>query len=132
MFYWQPYDDAMNPTKEEGTVERLKRWEMNISSFMSDLTQQVESTDRHLSSISSSLGELVELTKKLGPAEKGNIIERAYALALMQERQEMKEHLEELMLGMGTIGEVKEFMAQRPELKAFYDKVVAGTLPETE
>jgi hypothetical protein len=131
-FHWSEYNDTSGSNREEGPQERLKRWERNISGFMMDLCSQVEEVDGHLSSIAGSLASIADLSTHLGPSDKGNILERAYAIAMLQERNEIREHLEELMVGMGTIPEVIEFMAQRPELKKFYDKVVTGTLPETE
>lgn len=145
-FYWSEYVGE----GEEGTVARWKRWEQNIGRFLGDITEREERMGRRLEDIANVLaaktdGKLVEaiggitdrldsmffLLEKFSPTDKGNIMERAYMLAVMQERQEMQENLKELMLGLGTIGEVQEFMAQRPELRKFYERVVeADKLPQ--
>lgn len=154
-FSWERYIPASTTDGrmvEEGVLARWNRWEENIGRFLTEFNERDKARTVALDDIATAIkglnlqniaqpldemGEyisnLVTLAGKLGPSDKGNLLERAYALAMMQERQEIQENLKELMLGMGTIPAVIEFMAQRPELKKFYDKVVAADkLPEDE
>ena len=127
-FYWNPPPTGI----EEAPVDRDRRLDQNLGSFSFALTQTIDSFTGALNNIVAAIHESTEQQRELVQLFKGNAsarttsLEEAYTLAVIQERKQIRENLEELMLGLGTIGEVVEFLAQRPELKEFYDKVCAG------
>ena len=109
-FYWEEYTDPSGMNKEEGAVARQNRMDANIGRAFGDISSEISehkqtlhdiktelsSIDDSLRSIAERMGTLVQLAHSLTSSEQGNILERAYMLAVMQERQETQQQLEEL------------------------------------
>jgi phosphate-selective porin len=114
MTYWE-----QRPGAEETRTQFLYRLERNLSTVFTDIDshvyehrQELEKVALLLASIDSSLqkvathfSDLLYKLEQMTSSDHGNILERAYMLAVMQERQEMKQQLEELQLLAATLRE---------------------------
>lgn len=122
MYYWK----EPPPAGDASPAARAARWETNFSSFLNETEQKHERVVQLMSGACQALDEISKAIKEVGPSKRANALEDAYTFAVLQERRETRELMEELMVGLNTIGDVKEFLAQRPELKEFVDKAIAG------
>lgn len=111
--YWESATAGV----EETPTQFRDRLERNIQSALSDMRQEVDEhkmelqgIKHHLEGISNSLNSTTEIlsaflgmVRDMTASDNGNILERAYMLAVMQERQEMKQQLEELQALAATL-----------------------------